>query len=613
MNPSRDNSHPWVCASANPVDELSPLDILSSVAKVDSLKDIGSLEELSQNETSVIELLNYYSTLSGDTPAMAQAAREVVLACRQSQLHSKATKSELQGAASFDRLIYLLDRYLDYCASINLKAWPIDHLKVTIWIKNDVTLTTNSTRMKPLRKTVRCYVTSLESIRVKTLHLFKGIHLPVHLMKSKIILEILNSLSVERDNLAERLGGNHEPPNQLSSTGGAQSARDLLLGEIRSKSGDEFAKQAMDIVKASRGAEQSESRGKPRGKAADPHIHTLLSNLNFNSLQISKLLFSQQDSMWPIDSTRVSLWLKESVLVGDQRNKSKKSTVSFRTVQVYLSRLEYARLKTEHLFEAFANCGASLYKSNEIVAILSELNAPKEARCDAVKNEINSPDTQIVISSDGYTSLSRSSSQSIEESHIPVQTTEVSPRKRAALPSPLESLPSSHWALSKKRKMSGRNFSPRKAIRVVSENSPALKSIHDVKPICAEPPRFALRDTNGRRTPSFRLEADHNKLSRHTNPGVVVPVSPTRGSLNFPSISEWFSPPPCLERRKKGCISFILCSDEESEQSYTSEVLTPYGTPTDYASQLAPITPSRLLESPTCNRFWINPLGGVHT
>lgn len=39
---------------------------------------------------------------------------------------------------------------------------------------------------------------------------------------------------------------------------------------------DHYAKQAMDIVKASRGGEQGENAGKPRGKAADPHIHTLL-------------------------------------------------------------------------------------------------------------------------------------------------------------------------------------------------------------------------------------------------------------------------------------------------------------------------------------------------
>jgi hypothetical protein len=44
-----------------PAGELSRLDILSSVAKLDSLKDISSLEELSQNEPTVIELLNHYS------------------------------------------------------------------------------------------------------------------------------------------------------------------------------------------------------------------------------------------------------------------------------------------------------------------------------------------------------------------------------------------------------------------------------------------------------------------------------------------------------------------------------------------------------------------------
>ncbi|EFP83874.2 uncharacterized protein PGTG_09587 [Puccinia graminis f. sp. tritici CRL 75-36-700-3] len=614
MNLSRENSQAPTCSSTLMSDDgLSRLEILSSVANVDSLKDISSLEKLSQNEASVIELLNHYSKLSGDTPTNAQAAREVVVACRQSQLNSKTGKSELQGhgAGSFDRLIYLLDRYLDYCSSIKLAAWPIDHLKVSIWIKNDVTLTTNSTRMKPLRKTVRCYVTSLESIRVKTLHLFKGIHLPVHLMKSKIILEILNSLSVERDNLEERLGGNLGPVEQPVGAGEAQSERDSLLNEIRSRSGDEWSQQAMEIVKASRGGEQSESGGKTRGKAADPHIHTLFRYRNY--------CFLNKIPMWPIDPPRVALWLKESVLVGDPRNKSKKSTVSFRTVQVYLSRLEYARLKTEHLFSAFANCGGSLYKSNEIVEILNELNGHKKsAQCPVMKDEENDSTAQVILSSEDYVPVSRSSSQATEDSPTFSLTVEPSPPKRAGLPSLLPSLPPSHWSHSKKRKFSAsRNVSPRKISKVDIENSPGLKPNNHDREICGEP-RFARQGSNGpRRTPSFLLEADRNKLSRNTNISAVGPASPTGGGLTFPSISEWFSPPPSPAKGKKGCISFILCSDEESERSYTTatsyEVSTPHVTPTRHAvNKVFPMTPSRLLESPTCNRFWAHPLSGLN-
>ncbi|OAV89164.1 hypothetical protein PTTG_06904 [Puccinia triticina 1-1 BBBD Race 1] len=617
MDSRRELSPALACSLTQKQDDgLSGLDILSSVAKVDSLKDISSLEELSQNEPSVIELLNHYSKLSGDTPATAQAARDVVVACRQSQIHTRAGKSETQGPG-FDRLIYLLDRYLDYCGSIKLAAFPIDHLKISLWLKNDVTLTTNSTRLKPLKKTVRCYVTSLESIRVKTLHLFKGIHLPVHLMKSKIILEILNGLSVERDNLEERLGGNHCPAQQSLGAGESQSGRDLLLNEIRSRSGDEWGQQAMEIVKASRGGEQSESGGKARGKAADPHIHTLLRYRNY--------CFLNKIPMWPIDSPRVALWLKESVLVGDPRNKSKKSTVSFRTVQVYLSRLEYARHKTEHLFSAFANHGGSLYKATEIVEILNDLNNPKKAQVAVKENEEDDSTQSAIPSSEGYAPVSRSSSQGTEESPATEDpaVTEDPPifsvlPKRTGLPSRLPSLPSSHPSQSKKRKLStARNFSSRKAFKMDIENSSALKMSNNEREIRAEP-RVALRDTNGRRTASFRVEAGRQILSRLANANPVAPASPTGGSLSFPSISEWFSPPPSPAKGNKGCISFILCSDEESERSYTTattsyEISTPHRTPTRHAaSKGLPMTPSRLLDSPSCHRFWTNPLSGLN-
>jgi len=600
-------------------DDLSRLEILSSVAKVDSLQDISSLEELSQNEPTVIELLNHYSRLSGETPAVAQAAREVVVACRQSQLHCKAGKSELQGAGSFDRLIYLLDRYLEYCRSINLIAWPIDHLKTSIWIKNDVTLTTNSTRMKPLRKTVRCYVTSLESIRLKTAHLFKDIHLAVHLMKSKIILEILNSLSVERDNLEERLGGCHATGEHLSRDGEAPSERDLLIREVRSRSGDQYAKQAMDIVKASRGGEQGENAGKPRGKTADPHIHTLLRYRNY--------CFLNKIPMWPIDSARVALWLKESVLVGDPRNKSKKTTVSFRTVQVYLSRLEYARIKTEHLFaEAFAPHGGSLYKSSEIVEILRDLNNPaKEPTCAVMGPEADASAAQVVLvdSQDCASVPARSSSGETEELSVSSETTDAaSEPKRARLPSLFESLPSAHWTHRKKRKCSStRKFSPRKMSKIYAENASEASSLAlDARPICPAP-RVALQDSNGRRTPSFRLEIapSSKQLSRHAHvgpaPAAVSPNRTTSGFPTIPSISEWYSPPSSPSKNKKGCISFILCSDEESDQSNTTassyEALTPDGTPSHHAPSKLLLTPSRLLDSPTCNRFWTHSLAGM--
>jgi hypothetical protein len=64
-------------------------------------------------------------------------------------------------------------------------------------------------------------------------------------MKSNIILEILNSLSVERDNLEERLGGCIASGEHLSLDDEAQSERELLLSEIRSRSGGELASNSI--------------------------------------------------------------------------------------------------------------------------------------------------------------------------------------------------------------------------------------------------------------------------------------------------------------------------------------------------------------------------------
>lgn len=574
------------------------MDILSSIVNVSSLQDINTLEALSQNEATVIELLNHYSKLSGDSPKTSQAAREIVVACRQAQMNSKSSKTELPGAGAFDRLIYLLDRYLDYCRSIHLSAWPIDHLKVSIWIKNDVTLTTNSTRMKPLRKTVRCYVTSLESIRIKTLHLFKGFHLAIHLMKSKIILEILNSLSVERDNLEERLGGNQALVGELYDTK-TFTERDLLLNQIRSTSGDECGKVAMDIVKASRGGESNHSGCKPRGKTADPHIHTLLRYRNY--------CFLNRIPMWPIDAARVALWLKESVLISDPRSKNKKSIVSFRTVQVYLSRLEYARLKTEHLFQKFPSYGVSLYKSEEIMDILNRLNTFQ-------KPEHEDIDTEDGPRPEPFRLDSHSMTLPITEFRSAHTATDPLP-KHAGLSSLLPTPSSPHCNHSVKRKLSvARNFSPRKASRVDIENLRESTPTGDGETV-SPGPRLALRNSNGRRIPSLHQEKNCRKLSARLYTPSVTCAPPPHHHRIIPPISEWFSSTPSSAKTTKGCISFILCSDEESELSYSTtstsnhsyELRTPPGSPTRGPGEhrkYVHMSPSRLLESPACHRFW---------
>lgn len=183
-----------------------------------------------------------YGTVSGATAERNHQAHHLTVDGRQSQLAPKSTKLDgPKGAATFDRLIYLLDRYLDFCRSVELIAWPIHHLKVSIWLQNDVIAASKNSRMKPLRKTVRCYVTTLESIRIKTSHLFHPSSHQAHLMQSQLIQEILASLSSERDNLQQRLGTTQIELDPIDSIDPqSQPERENLLALIRSHSGGQF-------------------------------------------------------------------------------------------------------------------------------------------------------------------------------------------------------------------------------------------------------------------------------------------------------------------------------------------------------------------------------------
>ncbi|CAH7685028.1 hypothetical protein PPACK8108_LOCUS19497 [Phakopsora pachyrhizi] len=134
---------------------------------------------------------------------------------------------------------------------------------------------------------------------------------------------------------------------------------------IRTSGSDALSADALTAVKVSwsgelqLGRKKDSSAAKSKSKSKpDPHIHTLKQYRNF--------CFLNQISMWPINSPRVALWLREFVLTIDAHSKNK-SGVSFRTVQVYLPRLEYARVKAEHLFQNCSNHGALLYKPQKLL------------------------------------------------------------------------------------------------------------------------------------------------------------------------------------------------------------------------------------------------------
>ncbi|OAV89162.1 hypothetical protein PTTG_06906 [Puccinia triticina 1-1 BBBD Race 1] len=337
------------------------------------LKAIDTIEQLAHNGSHVIECLNECDALIV-TDSKATRAREIVEQFRRETLyqHQPNPAANKHPAPAFhpqpfDRLIYLLDRYTDYCATIGLSAWPLHHLKVAIWIKGDVI--SLKTRVIPLRKTVRCYITTMETVRVKTRHLFSQSYEmdDKPLMSCPILKELLDVLPISR--AASHDNATSEGENKLIS-GGVD--RGTLLNQIRGKSGDSMAEQALSIVQAARKKASAGDGFRCGKKKPDPHMHTLFRYINFcRSLTIP---------IWPIEPVRVALWLRESVLSPASLDYSG-FKVSLRTVQVYLSRLEYARARTEALFkEEFGESATGpLYRNQAIGDILESFN-PNQAK-----------------------------------------------------------------------------------------------------------------------------------------------------------------------------------------------------------------------------------------
>lgn len=380
------------------------LDQFKSIPPFD-MNSINSLSKLTQFQTHVI---THFQKFPEDSSKSAQA-RKIIHDFRrkilqknlkesdgnlnQSKSNQDWSESETIDQESnhqpFDRLIYLLDRYTDYCRSINLSPWPIHHLKVGIWIQGDVV--SLKTRVVPLRKSVRCYVTSLETVRLKTYHLFdhdcEGDE--KMLMSSEVLLETLKQLPITRStinpfhsNPNQNSHGDHQAFDQLnhSSNKLGNFDRDYILGVLKDQSGDHKLEIALNSIREARRQSQVSQNGYKNSKKflkpkPDPHLHTLNRYQTFCK--------SNGIPVFPIESVRVSIWLKESVLClinepneEDEERNSLRYKVSLRTVQVYLSRLEYARLRTEAIFEGeFKSLATnSLYRSQAIIDILESFN-----------------------------------------------------------------------------------------------------------------------------------------------------------------------------------------------------------------------------------------------
>ncbi|KAG0146306.1 hypothetical protein CROQUDRAFT_92926 [Cronartium quercuum f. sp. fusiforme G11] len=357
------------------------------------LNSIESLNDLIRFQDPVIQRFQNFHTSSSQVhharkiiqDFRRQALRKQQPICESSRRNfnlsgtgdwPEMSEQEVGRHQPFDRLIYLLERYTDYCTSIGLPPWPIHHLKVAIWIRGDVV--SLKTRVIPLRKSVRCYITSMENVRMKTFEVFhhrcEGDE--KMLMSSQVLREILDQLPITRSvaNASSYNGGAHADDDSLPGRSDSEMVRlggyerKLILQTLRAQSGDSLAEAAWEAVREAR--KRTRTTTGPSGKPKpDPHLHTLQRYQSWaNELSIPA---------WPIEPIRVSIWLRESVLSpgigeGDQAFK-----VSLRTVHVYLSRLNFLRRATESLFrERFGNLATgSLYQSQEIINILDSFSS----------------------------------------------------------------------------------------------------------------------------------------------------------------------------------------------------------------------------------------------
>ncbi|KAG0146299.1 hypothetical protein CROQUDRAFT_107296 [Cronartium quercuum f. sp. fusiforme G11] len=546
--------------------ESTPRDILSAITSVNSLI---------KHEKKIISVLNDVAKCVGATPERNHQARNLTVYGRHSQIAPKICSLEEQKGSTFDRLVYLLDRYLDFCRSVELVAWPIDHFKVSIWLQHDVISAIKNSRMKPLKKTVRCYVTTLESCRVKSSQLFAHSHTGGHLMQSPLIQEILQGLPCERDNLEQRLGILPESVTDNHTPKVSETERDRVLTWIRNDSGDDKAEEAMTIVTTARARDldayaadsppTTPQKMTKRKYKPDPHLHTLKRYRNF--CLINKI------PCWPIESVRVSLWFRESVLPGGARPKDKstgikKTGVSLRTVQVYCSRLEYARLKVERLFQSHVSANISLYKSPEIIQILHVLSS--------------NPD-QVDLQSLQPTPVLSASSVDKDCSSEPEHSSVIKPiSDHIQIPQLSNSFgPQALRHQNHKRKFDEENYRedrtpltpPRKQARseqvfVKQEDFHYMDSGYE-----EHEQRFHLnhfrriRSIRGRKTPPPSIRTDRREMSHLTLHSPVTPSGPTLKGVEIPSISEWSAPPKSPSPVKKGCLAFILCAEEDSDMS----------------------------------------------
>ncbi|PLW15726.1 hypothetical protein PCANC_16503 [Puccinia coronata f. sp. avenae] len=339
------------------------------------IKSIDTIQQLAKNGSKVIECLNECDALIV-TDSKAVCAREIVEQFRRETLYQQQAGWKPNSTSKhptpalhpqpFDRLIYLLDRYTEYCGTIGISPWPLHPLKIAVWVKGDVI--SLKTRVIPLRKTVRCYITTMETVRVKTRHLFTPSYESndKSLMSCPILKELLDVLPISRS--ASHDNSTSEGDKRM--TGGVD--RDQLLNQIRLQCGDSMGEAALSIVQTARKGNNPADGLRYGKKKPDPHMHTLSRYISFcRSLSIP---------VWPIEPIRVALWLRESVLSPASPDYSG-FKVSLRTVQVYLSRLEYARVRTEPLFkEQFGQSATgSLYRNPAIGDILESFN-PNQAK-----------------------------------------------------------------------------------------------------------------------------------------------------------------------------------------------------------------------------------------
>lgn len=355
---------------------------------------------------------------------------------------------------------------------------------------------------------------------------------------------------------------------------------------------DHRAEEAMGVVTAARGSSlaafQADSppstpskKHKPRYKP-DPHLHTLKRYRNF--------CFVNRIPMWPIEPLRISFWLRESVLLAETRHhKDKRSAVSLRTVQVYLSRLEFARTRTEELFKSDFPHHGSLYKAEEIIEILHQLGSTH--RQDPPTHHSIHP---TLPSSTKPSRLSlgiqseleiKSNTHFIHRSYTPEGSIE---SHHQAWPSSISQPETPHSSNSKRKfdqsSDQDSEVPSHKHLRLSLEPD---HQIHLEEPRASQDCfRWEEESDEEAKMKSDPREIKSNRLRRSRRPAplsiesrkskasqVIYRSSALTPSRALPAISDWLtnttkmipkSPSPI----KKGCIAFILCSDEDSETSF---------------------------------------------